>query len=226
MEERREDLVLRYTMAERVVHWVVALTFLYLLLTGLALFWPPFFWLAGLFGGGPVIRVWHPIVGVVFIVALVVMFVMWARDMRFEPEDRTWLQHVREYATGATHAVPESGRFNAGQKLLFYLQFVAGILLLLSGVVLWFPLAFGRGLREASYIVHDLAAIAGMGALIVHIYMGVFVIKGSWEAMTRGSVSRRWAEVHHGRWYRALRGASSGPREWEPLRTPEGMGQG
>lgn len=212
MEQRgRDQEILRYTMGERVVHWVVALSFLYLLLSGLALFYPPFYWLAGLLGGGPVIRYWHPIVGVVFFGALVVMLLMWARDMRLEAHDREWLRHLREYAVGDEERVPPSGRFNAGQKLLFYLQFLAGVLLLLSGVVLWFPLAFGRGLREASFVVHDLAATAAMGALILHVYMGVFVIRGSWEAITRGTVTRRWAEAHHGRWYRQLRTAPSRP---------------
>lgn len=203
---RPSNTVLRYTAAERVVHWVVAVSFLYLLLSGLALFYPPFYWLAGLLGGGPVIRYWHPIVGLVFVASLVAMAVMWARDMRLEPHDREWLRHVRDYAVGEEERVPESGRFNAGQKLLFYLQFLAGIALLASGVVLWFPLSFGRGLREAGFVVHDLAAIAAMGGLILHVYMGVFVIRGSWEAMTRGTVSRRWAEAHHGRWYRQLVG--------------------
>lgn len=200
----RDQVIVRYTVGERVVHWVVALSFLYLLLSGLALFYPPFYWLAGLLGGGPVIRVWHPVVGVVFFGALVVMLLMWARDMRLEAHDREWLRHLRDYAAGDEEQVPPSGRFNAGQKLLFYLQFVAGVVLLLSGVVLWFPLSFGRVLREASFIVHDLAAIAAMGALILHVYMGVFVIRGSWQAMTRGTVTRRWAEAHHGRWYRQL----------------------
>lgn len=209
--ERREDVILRYTMAERVVHWVVALSFLYLLLTGLALFYPPFYWMAGLFGGGAVIRYWHPIVGLVFFGALVVMLLMWARDMRLEPHDREWLRHMREYAAGEEERVPPSGRFNAGQKLVFYLQLLAGILLLLSGVVLWFPLSFGRALREASFVVHDLATIAAMGALILHVYMGAFVIRGSWEAITRGTVTRRWAEVHHGRWAKELRTAPSRP---------------
>ncbi len=213
MEPRRgRDEVVRYTGAERLVHWVVALSFVYLLLTGLALFYPPFYWLAGLLGGGPVIRYWHPIVGLVFFGALVVMLLMWARDMRLEPHDREWLRHLWDYAAGREERVPESGRFNAGQKVLFFLQVVAGVLLLLSGVVLWFPLSFGRLVREAGFVVHDLAAIAAMGALILHVYMGVFVIRGSWEAMTRGTVSRRWAEAHHGRWWRQLRAEASPPQ--------------
>lgn len=208
----RRDRVARFSMFERVVHWTVAATFVYVMLTGLALFSPSFFWLAAVFGGGPVIRVWHPIVGVIFMVSLVVMWVMWARDLQVDREDREWLKHVREYAEG-NDVQPDPGRFNAGQKLLFYLQAAAGVLLLLSGIVLWAPAAFGVGLRQASFLIHDLSGIAAIGALILHIYMGVFIIRGSLEGMTEGTVSRRWAEAHHGRWYRQLRSASSRPHD-------------
>ena len=205
------NLVVRYTMSERVVHWTVALSFLYVMFTGLALFWPPFFWLADVFGSGPVIRVWHPIVGLVFAAVLAVMFTKWVRDMFLDGEDRKWLAHVREYATGEDRGVPEAGRFNAGQKLLFWLQLGSAVLLVLSGVVLWFPGSFGRALREASFIVHDLAAIAAIGGIILHIYMGVFVTRGSVQAMTRGTVSPRWAEAHHGRWFKMMRSGSPAP---------------
>lgn len=207
----RRNLIVRYTMSERVVHWVVALSFLYVMFTGLALFWPPFFWLAGVFGSGPVIRVWHPIIGLVFAAALAVMFVRWVKDMFLDGEDRKWLAHVKEYATGEDRGVPEVGRFNAGQKLLFWLQLGSAVLLVLTGVVLWFPAYFGRTVRETSFIVHDLAAIAAIGAVILHIYMGVFVTRGSWQAMTRGTISPRWAEAHHGRWFKMTRPGASAP---------------
>lgn len=208
----RPGRVVRFSMFERIVHWIVAGTFVYVMLTGLALFSPSFYWLAGVFGGGPTIRVWHPIIGVVFMVSVIVMWLMWARDLRIDREDREWLKHIGEYTAGADPQ-PEPGRFNAGQKLLFYLQIAAGVLLLLSGVVIWFPLAFGLGLRQISFIVHDLSAIAAIGALILHIYMGVFVIRGALGGMTEGTVSRRWAQAHHGRWYREqVRSGSSRPR--------------
>jgi formate dehydrogenase subunit gamma len=199
-------------MTERTVHWIVAATFLYAMLTGLALFWPPFFWLAGLFGGGPVMRFWHPIGATVFVATVFLMLARWAKDLMLEPGDREWVSQLRAYTTG-DDGVPESGRFNAGQKLLFYLQVTSGLLLLLSGIVMWFPHTFSVGVRQTSFVVHDLAAIAAIGALILHIYMGVFITRGSWEAMTRGTVSSRWAEAHHGRWFKALKATASHPRQ-------------
>ncbi len=215
MAQRAEgrNLIVRYTMVDRVVHWTIASTFVYVTLTGLALFWPPFFWLAGVFGGGPVIRYWHPIIAVVFLAALAVLLVRWFKDMRVDADDRRWIGHFAEFVTGDERVVSDAGRFNFGQKALFWLQLTAGVLLLLSGVTMWFPRSFDPGLRQAGFIVHDLSAIAAIGALIVHIYMGVFNSPGSLKAMTRGTVSTRWAEAHHARWLKALRSATPQARQ-------------
>lgn len=215
MAQRAEgrNLIVRYTMVERVVHWTIAGTFVYAMLTGLALFWPPFFWLAGVFGGGPVIRYWHPIIALVFLAALVVMFARWFADMKVDADDRRWIGRFREFVTGDERVVADAGRFNFGQKALFWVQLASAVLLVLSGVTMWFPQSFDVGLRQASFIVHDLSAIVAIGALIVHIYMGVFVVRGSVEAMTRGTVSARWAEAHHARWLKALRSATPQARQ-------------
>jgi formate dehydrogenase subunit gamma len=183
------------------------------MLTGLALFSPSFFCLAAIFGGGPVIRAWHPIVALVFLGALMVLLARWFKDMKVDADDRKWIGHFWEFVTGDERAVADAGRFNFGQKSLFWVQFGAALLLVLSGVVMWFPRSFGLGLRMTSFIVHDLSAIAAIGALIVHIYMGVFVTRGSVEAMTRGTVSARWAQAHHARWFKALRSATPSARQ-------------
>ncbi|HVH30263.1 MAG TPA: formate dehydrogenase subunit gamma [bacterium] len=215
MEQRAEgrNLIVRYTMADRVVHWTIAGTFVYVMLTGLALFWPPFYWLADVFGGGPVIRYWHPIIALVFLAVLLLMLARWFKDMKVDAEDRRWIGHFREFVTGDERVVADAGRFNFGQKSLFWVQFATAVLLVLSGVTMWFPRSFDVGLRQAAFIVHDLSAIAAIGALIVHIYMGVFVTRGSVDAMTRGTVSARWAEAHHARWLKALRSATPQARQ-------------
>jgi formate dehydrogenase subunit gamma len=215
MAQRAEgrNLIVRYTMVDRVIHWTIAGTFVYVMLTGLALFWPPFYWLADVFGGGPVIRYWHPIIALVFLAALLVMLARWFADMKVDAEDRRWIGHFREFVTGDERALADAGRFNFGQKSLFWVQFLSAVLLVLSGVTMWFPRSFDAGLREAAFIVHDLSAIVAVGALIVHIYMGVFITRGSVEAMTRGTVSARWAEAHHARWLKALRSATPQARQ-------------
>ncbi|GBC84798.1 Formate dehydrogenase, cytochrome b556(fdo) subunit [bacterium HR11] len=195
------DEIQRFTMAERLIHWAVAISFVYLVLSGLALFHPSFYWLAYVLGGGPVIRQWHPIVGVLMFVFLTAMYLKWRRDMKLDDLDRRWLRQVHKYIRHE-EGVPEAGRFNAGQKLLFKTMTLMGVLLLLSGIPLWFPMRFSRNLREWSILVHEVAALVAIGGLIAHIYMGTAVVRGSMRAMLTGWVSRAWARAHHPRWAR------------------------
>ena len=81
-------LLQRFSFLQRIVHWLVDLTFVVLLLTGLAFSYPSLFWLTTLVGGGPAARVLHPQVGAVFGVGLLVMFVLWVRDMFLDAPDR------------------------------------------------------------------------------------------------------------------------------------------
>src|SRR2546429_9262218 len=100
--------------------------------------------------------------------------------------------------------------------MLFWLQLGSAVLLVLSGVVLWFPGSFGRELREASFIVHDLAAIAAIGGIILPIYIGVFVTRGSVHPLPREPASPRQAEPHHGRRCKKMRAGSPGPHPSAP----------
>lgn len=200
------DSICRFTFKERLIHWAVGILFVYLLLTGLALFSPHLYWLAFVLGGGTTIVRWHPIVGLVFFGTLAWMFLMWIRDMRFDSRDIDWLRQVGKYIRNQDKDIPEVGRFNPGQKQLFWLQTISGILLILSGIPLWFPSFFPQGLRLASILVHEVSALVAIGGLIVHVYMGVAFVSGSLPAMIHGTVSRVWARTHHPRWYREKEG--------------------
>src|SRR5918996_1311379 len=93
--QRREAEVERYSLFERVNHWVVGITMIYLILSGLALGYPRMAWLYDVLGGGQTVRYLHPIVGVVFTVGVLVMLVMWLRDMLFDESDRQWVRGLR-----------------------------------------------------------------------------------------------------------------------------------
>src|SRR5262249_42046110 len=146
LQKVQEEKVQRFTLSERVIHWAIALTFVYAMLTGLALFTPHLYWLAYVLGGGTTIRQWHPIIGVVFFVLLLRMYLMWRRDMKIDAQDKVWMKNVGKYIRNEESEV-DVGRFNAGQKQLFWVQVVAGVLLLASGIPLWFPHSFGEGVR-------------------------------------------------------------------------------
>lgn len=199
-----EERIPRFSFAERAVHWLTALSFLYAALTGLALFTPSLFWLSGVFGGGEAVRRWHPWGGVVFAFALALMFRSWAKDMRLDAEDRRWLRHAHRYAVHDERGLPLAGRFNGGQKLLFWIQSLAAILLFASGIVLYWPEAMPRALRLAAVLVHPSAAIVSIAGILVHVYMGTAAVPGALRGMIRGWVSPAWARSHHPRWYREI----------------------
>ncbi len=201
IEERRID---RFSFTERAVHWMAALSFLYAALTGLALWSPRLYWLASVFGGGETVRGWHPWGGVVFALVLAVMFTRWAREMRLDRADRQWLRKAHRYAVHDEAGLPEAGRFNAGQKTLFWVQSVATIGLFLTGLVLWFPEETGRSLRLAAILLHPATAIISMGAIIVHIYMGTAAVPEAFRGMIQGWVRPGWAASHHPKWYREI----------------------
>ena len=200
-----EFKLIRFTVRERVVHWLVALSFLYAALTGLALWSPRMYWLSYVFGGGPTVRAWHPLGGVIFIAAFTAMFRNWRTQMRLDIDDRKWLRQAHRYAVHDTAGLPEAGRFNAGQKLLFWVQAVNGILLLASGIILWFPELMPRTLRVIAVLVHPFAAVVSMAGIIVHIYMGTAAVPEAFRGMIQGWVTPRWAASHHPKWYRQIR---------------------
>lgn len=196
----------RFSLAERLSHWMVAISFAYAGLSGTALWSRAMWWTAGVLGGGETIRAWHPIAGVIFSLLLGRLFWMWSRQMRLDAQDREWLKVGHKYALHIEDGVPESGRFNAGQKMLFWMQCASATLLFASGVVLWFPEVMPRALRLTAVLVHPLAAVASLGGIIVHIYMSTMVVPGAFRAMVRGTVTPEWAKSHHPKWYREMVG--------------------
>jgi formate dehydrogenase subunit gamma len=204
MPKSTDERIPRFSFRERAVHWAAALSFLYAALTGLALWSPYLYWLAAVFGGGNATRAGHPWAGMIFAVALGCMFTLWARQMRLDADDRVWLRKVRQYMTHDETGLPEAGRFNAGQKMLFWTQSAATVALLASGVVLWFPETMPRTLRLAAVLVHPVAAIVSIGGIIVHIYMGTAAVPEAFRGMIQGWVRPGWAASHHPKWHREI----------------------
>jgi len=202
-----EERILRYTLVERLNHWIAGLSYVYCLITGLA-FWSPYmFWLADLVGGGPTARFWHPWLGLVFAVSTGWMYKLWRTDMLITDADRAWWTAVRHYIRNEDRDLPPIGRFNYGQKLFFWLMLYGGILLLFSGLVLWLPEFIPWNLRWLRYLavaVHVIAALVTIGAFIIHVYMGTAMVRGGFTSIIRGEVSSAWAKLHHRLWYEQI----------------------
>ncbi|MEA2601313.1 MAG: formate dehydrogenase subunit gamma [Acidobacteriota bacterium] len=199
--------VLRYTFRERLMHWVAGFSYLYLLLTGLA-FWSPWlYWLSVVCGGPTTSRELHPWVGVVFTLSVLWMYLIWAPQMHSTARDREWWRSLRYYIRNEDDKVPDEDRFNAGQKALFWGFLICGILLFLSGLVLWVPHWIPRSLaflRLIAVIVHPVAALLTIALFMVHVYMGTAVERGAFSSIVRGDVSRKWAARFHRAWYEQI----------------------
>lgn len=208
----RSDLIQRYSLRERVVHWIAGLTYLYLLATGLAFYTPVLYWFSNLFGGGPTVRFWHPWAGLAFVGAVLWMFSAWRRDMQLTDVDRKWQTAIGQYIRNEDEHLPPAGRFNAGQKQFFWIMFYGGLALLLSGLVLWFTDSLPwslRWLRYVSVLVHVAGFLASVAAFIVHLYMGTAVVRGGFGSIIRGEVTRGWAKLHHPLWLAEVTAAES-----------------
>ena len=211
--QEKEDVVVgneivRHNRASRLIHWTVALTFFVCLFTGMPIWAPVFGWMAPLFGGLSVCRVIHPWVGSAFFLATIVMFFYWLGDMHLERSERqAWIRGGRamEYMRYETDD-SNVGKYNGGQKLQFWLVCLAALGLFLSGLLMWFPRAFPHLLMEFAYLIHDATFVLFAMLIVVHIYLGTAAEPGTFGSMTRGTVTKAWARLHHGRWYRDVTG--------------------
>jgi formate dehydrogenase subunit gamma len=198
------NLIVRYTANERTNHWITAITFLLLALSGLVLFHPSMFWLTAIFGGGQWTRILHPFVGVVMFVSFLIVALRFWHHIVLDSSDIQWLKQIDDVLAKREDKLPEIGRYNAGQKLLFFVMVACMILLLLSGIVIWrryFSFYFPITLIRLAAVIHAATAFVLIVGIIVHIYAALWV-KGSIRAMTRGTVTLGWARKHHPRWFR------------------------
>lgn len=202
-ETPRDGVIVRYTFADRLLHWFVALTFIYLMLTGFALGYPRMSWFYDLLGGGQTVRFLHPIVGIAFSLGIAVMFVKWLRDMLFEKIDREWARNLGTYAREG-HTDLDVGRYNAGQKGYYWFAVITGLLLLISGLPLWVPNIdfLSPGWNQIARLVHHAVFLLTVGGFILHVYLSTVLFPGTISAMTSGNVGRGWAAYHHPRWFR------------------------
>ncbi|ADO45323.1 formate dehydrogenase, gamma subunit [Hydrogenobacter thermophilus TK-6] len=207
MEETKnlEELEIeRFSRFDRVVHWVVAITFIYLFLSGLGIYSPKFAWLLPVLGGLDFARWLHPWAGLVFSVGVLLMFLKWSKDFLLTSDDMAWLKSVKHYIKGEEEKLPEVGKYNAGQKVFGWLVFLGCLVFLITGILMWFPGNFPITLTRISIVLHDLAFILVGAGFIVHVYMGTVGVPGSLSGMITGKVSALWAMRHHPKWFREV----------------------
>jgi formate dehydrogenase subunit gamma len=196
----------RYTTAARINHWITAASLVLLAISGLALFHPSLFFLTGLFGGGATTRMIHPWIGVVLFFGFFGLFLRFWRLNLWERTDSVWMGKLRDVLGGHDENLPEVGKYNAGQKMVFWSMSLLIIVLITSGIVIWdqyFGEYFTIMQKRVAVLVHAVAAIVAICVWIVHVYAAIWV-RGTISAMTRGRVTGGWAWRHHRKWLKEL----------------------
>jgi len=198
----------RFTYFERAAHWVNATAFVILAISGIVMAFGKFFLLPWM--GGPVfgwltwvLKTVHNFVGPVFAVSLVVVLITFAKDNLLRRYDLTWLRKGGGLLR-AQH-VP-AGRFNAGEKLMFWVGMLfLGLIAVGSGLfldrVVPDPLLYTRGNMQIAHMIHAVSVILMMCMIMGHIYLGTIGMQGAYRAMKTGYVDETWAREHHDVWY-------------------------
>lgn len=196
----------RYTTSARINHWITATCLVLLALSGLALFHPSLFFLTGLFGGGQWTRAIHPWIGVVLFFSFAGLFIRFWRANLWRREDGTWLARLRDVLADHEENLPEVGKYNAGQKAVFWGMSLLIIILITSGFAIWdqyFSQYTTLDQKRLAVLIHALAAVVIICIWIVHVYAAIWV-RGTIGAMTQGRVTGGWAWRHHRKWLREL----------------------
>ncbi|WP_302175206.1 formate dehydrogenase subunit gamma [uncultured Hydrogenophaga sp.] len=197
----------RFTYVERAAHWVNAIAFVALAISGIVMAFGKFFLLPVL---GSTLFGWltyalkniHNFVGPVFAVSLAVVFFTFLKDNWPSKEDIRWI--VKAGGMFGGQEVP-SHRFNAGEKIVFWGGvFFLGIIVVASGVFLdkIVPgVEYTRANMQVAHMFHGVATVLMMAMFMGHIYMGTVGMSGAYKAMKTGYVDETWAKEHHELWY-------------------------
>jgi formate dehydrogenase subunit gamma len=206
----------RFNAFERFSHWLTAVSFVTLALTGLNITFGKILLLPLI---GPeafssfaqYAKYTHNYVSFSFVLGLVLIITMWVKDNIPRKIDIDWFKQGGGFIP-SKH--PTAGRFNAGEKLVFWFALGAGLAVAVSGYLLMFPFYVTEiaGMQLAQ-VVHSLIAVLFIAVILAHIYIGTLGTEGAFEAMGTGSVDLNWAKQHHGLWLEEEIAKGSGASE-------------
>jgi formate dehydrogenase subunit gamma len=195
--------VLRFKAFERFSHWLTATSFVLLGLTGLNITFGKIVLLPVI---GPdafteisqLAKYVHNFTSFAFVLGLILITAIFIKDNFFEKVDIDWLKQGGGFIK-SKHA--PAGRFNLGEKMVFWLSISAGVAVSASGYLLLFPF-YGTNIAEMqlAQVVHAVVAVLFIALILAHIYIGTLGMEGAFEAMGTGEVDLNWAKEHHDRW--------------------------
>ena len=209
----------RFSVFERTTHWFTVSLFLLLALTGLILLYGRFVLIPLLGAEGFALtasasKEAHNLFGPMFLVAILMMFVTFVKDNLYARGDIGWLLKGGGMLGGG-HV--SAGRFNAGEKIWFWIAVLGGAVLCVTGLILDFAV-FGQGrvVMELSHVLHGIVALLLISVSFGHTYLGTAGVEGSFGSMTTGDVDEAWAKSHHDRWYAEVKAAQGADGKTQP----------
>jgi len=222
--QRAGRVMLRFTEFERFVHWMTASCFVILAISGLNITFGKSLLLPLI--GPSAFTTWseaakyaHNYLSFPFTIGVVLMFLMWIANNLPSKVDIEWLKRGGGMLGGEE---PPAGKFNAGEKLIFWIVVIGGGAAATTGYILLFPF-YGTGIvgMQTAQIVHSIVGVLYVAAMLVHIYMGTLGMEGAFEGMGTGMVDVNWAKRHHSVWYEEQQreGMADTPRS-RPAATP------
>lgn len=201
----------RFGFFERFAHWTTAVSFIALALSGMVITFGRFLLIPlighdAFFVAADGAKYLHNFSSLPFVLGIVVMFLAWVRDNIPEKADVVWIRTLGGMGRGGHAEHPETGRFNAGQKGIFWGVVLGGAAVAVTGYMLMTPFAVtGIGGQQILHVVHALLAALMIAMILAHIYIGTVGMEGAFDAMGRGEVDENWAIEHHRGWYEAQR---------------------
>jgi formate dehydrogenase subunit gamma len=203
--------IFAFTVFQRIIHLLAGIAFIILIPTGLMIVFGNYL------GGGTLIeyaRHLHDIATVMFAISLVPMFLFWFMDMLPTMDDVKWMFILGGYLSKEIKEIP-AGKFNAGQKMWFWIASVGGLIMIITGAVMYFQdfdfgIAKALGLSQidllrAAAIIHNVFAFAVMALFFTHVYMAAFAIKGAIHSMMTGYKEHDEVKYLHSSWYKKLK---------------------
>lgn len=206
-EPRSGKPMLRFTLNQRTAHWCTVGIFWLLGITGLILLYGrliliPLLGAEGFSVTASACKEMHNLIGPLFLLAVFAMLVLFVKDNFFTRSDLKWLSKAGGMFGGHVSA----RRFNAGEKIWFWLVMIFGFALCLSGLILDFSVfEQGREVMAISHLIHGVSALILISISFGHIYLGTVGVEGTLESMTTGYVDEVWAKAHHDHWYEEMK---------------------
>lgn len=196
-------MVEKATLGERINHWALAVSFFVLFFTGFGFAFRSFGIFLDFFGGPHLAATIHEWFGVVFIFSVLFTIGSYLSEaMSFGPEDSEWIRLRGGYLEHGQE-IPPQGRMNFGQKMFYLLVLGGGLLIGLSGFMIWLGTG-GRGGMIFAHFLHNVIFFFMVVAVPVHIYLATAANPGVLRVMLRGTVPLEWARKHHGKWVKQL----------------------